>query len=128
MKCPFCKEFKGNSKVRGYPVKEQLHVHLMTKHAEKFRDIEYRKRFEVSSNNIKEVDDMKVLETIKLHNVEGIAGHSGTDEYGNNWIEFEVDYFAEQIDGECSICGKVISQGWMCLDGGDEVCAEHIKI
>ena len=43
MKCPYCNEFKGNSKVRGYPVKEQLHLHLMTKHADKYTDEAYRK-------------------------------------------------------------------------------------
>ena len=33
MKCPFCKEWKGN-KVRGYPVKDQLYRHIEIKHPE----------------------------------------------------------------------------------------------
>jgi hypothetical protein len=67
------------------------------------------------------------METIKLSNVAGIARLSGTDENGCYWIEFEVDYFAEQEPGECSICGAELASGWMCLDGGEEVCSEHIE-
>jgi hypothetical protein len=67
-------------------------------------------------------------ETIKLHNVEGFAKLTGTDAQGNAWTQFEVDYLAEQEDGECSICGAVLTDGWLCLDGGDEVCSEHIII
>lgn len=67
-------------------------------------------------------------EKIKIHNVNGIFRHSGIDEQGSEWIEFEVDYFADQTDGECSICGEVLEYGWMCLDGGEEVCAIHIEI
>jgi len=66
------------------------------------------------------------METITLTDIQGIARKSGTDEDGNQWVEFEVDYGAGQEEGECSICGAVLSDGWMCLDGGDEVCAEHI--
>ena len=67
------------------------------------------------------------METIKLTNVDGIAKLSGDDKNGNTWVKFEVDYFAEQMDGECSICGAVLSSGWMCLDGGEEVCDSHIE-
>lgn len=67
-------------------------------------------------------------EVIQLHDVEGIARKSGTDEHGNQWTEFEVDYMAEQEDGECSICGKALSSGWMCMDdGSQEVCDEHVE-
>lgn len=66
------------------------------------------------------------MQTIMLHDVDGFARKSGTDTNGCYWIEFEVDYFAEQEDGECSICGKTLSSGWMCLDGGDEVCDSHV--
>ena len=65
---------------------------------------------------------------IRLHDIEGIARLSGTDAAGNKWIQFEVDYLAEQQDGECSICSAVVASGWICLDGGDEVCAEHVEI
>ncbi len=64
--------------------------------------------------------------TIRLTNVEGFARKIGTDEHGNRWIEFEVDAFAEQSAGECSICGAELESGWMCLDGGEEVCDDHI--
>jgi hypothetical protein len=65
--------------------------------------------------------------TIQLTNIEGISRLSGTDEQGNHWIEFTVDYLAEQSDGVCVECGKGLSNGWMCLDGGDEICADHIE-
>jgi hypothetical protein len=70
---------------------------------------------------------MTNADPIRLHDIEGISRLSGTDASGNKWIQFEVDYFAEQHDGECSICAAVLTQGWMCLDGGDEVCGEHIE-
>ena len=66
------------------------------------------------------------METIRLSKVDGIARLSGTDAYGNSWTQFEVDYLAEQTDGECDICGATLSEGWMCLDGGDEVCDSHV--
>jgi hypothetical protein len=68
------------------------------------------------------------MDRIILHGVEGIARKTGTDQNGCQWIEFDVDYLAEQEDGECSICGRRISSGWLCLDGGDEVCARHVEI
>lgn len=68
------------------------------------------------------------METITLYNVEGFARKSGTDGLGSQWIEFETDCFAEQEAGTCSICEAEIESGWMCLDGAEEVCAEHIVI
>jgi hypothetical protein len=67
-------------------------------------------------------------ERIVLHNVEGIARKSGTDPNGCQWVQFEVDYLAEQEEGECCICGRTLTAGWLCLDGGDEVCDEHVEI
>ena len=49
------------------------------------------------------------------------------DEQGNHWREFHVDYLAEQSDGVCAECGKGLSSGWMCLDGGEEICGEHVE-
>ena len=66
------------------------------------------------------------IETIILQNVTGFASRSGEDTNGCKWVEFEVDYGAEQTDGECCICDATISHGWLCLDGGDEVCADHV--
>ena len=68
------------------------------------------------------------METVTIYDIQGFARKSGTDRDGNQWIEFEVDTFAEQEDGECSICGATLSSGWMCLDGGEEVCDEHMVI
>lgn len=71
--------------------------------------------------------EQQEYEVIVLHDIEGIVRKSGTDQYGCNWIQFEVDYLAEQEDGECVICGAELSEGWMCLDGGDEVCDWHVR-
>lgn len=71
--------------------------------------------------------EASTVETILLHNIGGIGRKSGSDANGNRWIEFEVDAFAEQIAGECAICGAAIDNGWMCLDGGEEVCAPHVE-
>lgn len=35
MKCPYCNSFRGNPKVRGYTVKEQLARHIEVKHPDK---------------------------------------------------------------------------------------------
>jgi hypothetical protein len=67
-----------------------------------------------------------MTEIIRLHAVEGIARKSGTDEAGIMWIE--VDAFADQWPGECGICGAEITSGWLCLDGGDEACSDHVVI
>lgn len=68
------------------------------------------------------------METITLTNVEGIARKSGTDQNGANWIQFDVDTLAEQQPGKCDICGRNIMHGWLCLDGGDEVCNRHVRL
>ena len=68
------------------------------------------------------------METVTLTNVQGIARKSGTDCDGNVWTQYEVDYLAEQEDGECTICGEQLQDGWLCLDGGDEVCNYHVEI
>ena len=64
---------------------------------------------------------------IKLHDIIGISRLNGIDCHGNHWTQFEVDYLADQTDGECVICGAVLSSGWMCLDGADEVCDKHVQ-
>ena len=70
--------------------------------------------------------DTEEQEVIVLHDVGGIAVLDGIDENGSRWMQFEVDEFAEQEPGECSICGAEMTEGWVCLDGGDEVCDEHV--
>ena len=67
------------------------------------------------------------MTTITLHDITGFSVKFGVDNDNNTWQQFEVDYFAEQQDGECSICGAVLGAGWLCLDGGDEVCNHHIS-
>ncbi len=68
-----------------------------------------------------------LTETITLQNIEGFARKSGTDKQGNKWVEFEVDYLAEQLPSECTICEAEIEFGWTCLDGGEEVCHHHVE-
>jgi hypothetical protein len=65
---------------------------------------------------------------IRLHDVEGVAKLAGVDDDGLHWVQFEVDEFAEQESGTCSICGAEITSGWLCGDGGEEVCDEHVEI
>lgn len=66
-------------------------------------------------------------ERVILSDVEGSARKSGVDQHGNQWTEFTVDYGAEQEPGTCCICGAEIESGWLCLNGGDECCAEHVE-
>ena len=66
---------------------------------------------------------------IRLQGIQGISKLSGTDQHGLTWTQFEVDYLAEQEDGECVECHDTLSSGWMCMDGHvypDELCAEHV--
>ena len=63
---------------------------------------------------------------VVLTDINGISRLSGVDSNGSSWIQFEVDYFAEQENGECFICGEELSYGWMNLGGNEEVCDEHI--
>ncbi len=67
------------------------------------------------------------MEQITLHGVEGFVRKSGIDENGNEWVQFDVDYLAEQVPGNCVICSNEIESGFMCLDDGDEVCSYHVK-
>jgi hypothetical protein len=47
MKCPYCNEFKGNNKVRGYTVREQLFRHIEIKHRDKLTQASDFKKQEV---------------------------------------------------------------------------------
>jgi hypothetical protein len=64
---------------------------------------------------------------LHLTDIQGFMRLSGVDEYGNHYIQFEVDYMAEQEIGECSLCGEKMDSGWLCLDGGDEYCNQCIS-
>jgi hypothetical protein len=68
------------------------------------------------------------MENIQLNNIRGYDGNLCQDLDGLFWTQFEVDYFAEQLDGECDICQATISSGWLCLDGGEEICSDHVTI
>ncbi|OPZ86751.1 MAG: hypothetical protein BWY76_00801 [bacterium ADurb.Bin429] len=65
---------------------------------------------------------------IRLHDVEGIAKLAGVDDDGLHWVQFEVDEFAGQEPGICGICGAALQSGWLCGDGGEEVCDRHIQL
>ena len=64
---------------------------------------------------------------IVLHNISGISIKSGSTHDDAQFIQFFVDYLADQQDGECTQCGAVIDMGWMCLDDGDEYCFDHVR-
>jgi hypothetical protein len=66
-------------------------------------------------------------DVVRLKGIEGISRLSGEEAgTGCQWTQFTVDYGAEQEDGECSICGATLRSGWLCLDGGEEVCSKHV--
>jgi hypothetical protein len=67
--------------------------------------------------------------TVVLHDVQGIARHSGECRNGLQWIEYELDTFTmdEPTPDTCSICDAEITSGWLCLDGGETVCASHVS-
>jgi hypothetical protein len=43
------------------------------------------------------------------------------------WVEYVRDAFADE-DNPCDICGSTIEAGYLCLDGGDMVCIDHVEI
>ena len=49
-----------------------------------------------------------------------------TDNEGNEWKHFNVDYGAGEMDGECVDCDATLVEGGLCLEGGDEVCGTHL--
>lgn len=64
---------------------------------------------------------------VYLYNCEGSSRRSGTDLDGNQWLQFEVDTFAEQEPGECSICQATgLMEGWLCMDGGESACNDCV--
>jgi len=67
----------------------------------------------------------KNQETITLHDVTGISRKGGTDEHGNAWLEYTLETLEDGPD-TCDICEAEIESGWLCMDGGEVVCNEHI--
>jgi hypothetical protein len=84
------------------------------------------------------------METVKLTNVEGFARLSGTDQHSNLWVQFEVDPFTtnglDMVNGDdnfsldyefeetCPECGTAMTSGWLCMDGGESLCNDHVEI
>ncbi len=64
--------------------------------------------------------------TIILKSDDGGVTYTCRD--GAMWVEFQIDEFADQEPGECAECGAETRAGWLCLDGADEVCAEHVHV
>lgn len=72
----------------------------------------------------------------------GYGRASGVDDYGNAWIEYDIEPSCRECecDGpeceptscprfvdECHACGNAIERsGWLCLDGGDQLCHECV--
>lgn len=47
---------------------------------------------------------------------------------GLSWYEWYLDAFAGEDPGVCDICGrKGLEHAYICLDGGEEVCIEHVR-
>jgi hypothetical protein len=51
---------------------------------------------------------------------------AGEDQYGRAWIP--VEKFQDQPPIHCIFCDKVVTIGWMCMDGGEEICVDHMAI
>ena len=66
--------------------------------------------------------------TIAIMVTGGISKLYGVCEEDAGWTQFEVDYLAEETDGECVECHKTITEGWLCLDGGEEACNECVTV
>ena len=47
---------------------------------------------------------------------------------GLTWAEFKVDEFAAQQNGNCWACNSEISEGFMCMDGGEELCLDCVEL
>ena len=72
---------------------------------------------------------------IKLKNIQGIARKSGEDEFGNYYLEYNLDLEDIELDEDgneiwdiCEECGKEITEGWVCMDGGETYCRSCIEI
>lgn len=81
-------------------------------------------------------------ELVVLSNVSGISRKYGQDQHGCQWSQFELDPFCGECEcegqecdqetcprfvTECSICGELVSSGWLCLDGGEEACCDCVE-
>jgi len=67
--------------------------------------------------------------TLRLYDVDGIARLSGFDRDGNAWTEYTLEPFDDgPMTDECADCGAEITLGWLCLDGGEVICASHVEI
>jgi hypothetical protein len=65
---------------------------------------------------------------IALHNVEGFGKDGltlpdGVDEDGKIWV------YRRKISGYiCLLCGAPVTEGWLCFDTGNVVCATHVTV
>ena len=82
--------------------------------------------------------DSKTLDSISASNgLEFSTASDGTESLlsgrytcpdGLTWAEFKVDEFAEQQNGNCWACNSEMSEGFMCMDGGEELCLDCVEL
>jgi hypothetical protein len=62
-----------------------------------------------------------------LHDVHGLGEDfmvlDGLDPEGKLWV-----YRRQKGDFLCVYCGLPVTEGWMCFDTGDRICAQHVSI
>lgn len=61
----------------------------------------------------------------------GISRKTATDlETKASFIEYDIDYLAGETPEECTIegCDIMVTHGWLCLDGGELYCEDHVVI
>jgi hypothetical protein len=60
--------------------------------------------------------------------MEDAMGTTWQDQFGQLWVPIQVDHFAEQSSVDCSVCHNIGDDGWLCLDGGQELCPCHVMV
>lgn len=67
------------------------------------------------------------VETIRLTDVGGITHLCGVDRYAQHWFEFWADTdVRDRGELRCAVCGREITNGWICSVNGTSVCHDHI--
>jgi hypothetical protein len=55
-------------------------------------------------------------------------GTDWRDQFGQSWVPIQVDHLAGESNVACVGCEEISTEGWLCLDGGQELCSDHITV
>lgn len=101
MKCPYCKDFKGNPNVKGYSVKAQLRRHIEVNH------FEGGAKHEVG-------DKVKLREDVLVRHARSVPAHAGYTKEQFRWREV-LDKYA----GKTGTVTRVFDSGHINLEFKD---------